>query len=25
MNTEKLRAREQWGKDPCGAIHGRKH
>src|SRR2546421_6211311 len=25
MNTEKLRAREQLGKDPCGAIHGRKH
>ncbi len=25
MNTEKLRAREQWGKDPCGALHGRKH
>ena len=28
MNTlaeEKLRAREQWSQDPCGAVHGRQH
>src|ERR1044072_5129190 len=22
---EKLRAREQWSQDPCGAVHGRQH
>jgi SAM-dependent methyltransferase len=25
LAEEKLRAREQWSQDPCGAVHGRKH
>ena len=25
LAQEKLRAREQWGQDPCGAVHGREH
>ena len=25
LAPEKLRAREQWGQDPCGAVHGREH
>ena len=25
LADEKLRAREQWGSDPCGAVHGRVH
>ena len=25
LAEEKLRAREQWGQDPCGAVHGREH
>ena len=25
LTQEKLRAREQWGQDPCGAVHGREH
>jgi ubiquinone/menaquinone biosynthesis C-methylase UbiE len=25
LAQEKLRAREQWGQDPCGAIHGGEH
>lgn len=25
LENEKLRAREQWGEDPCGAVHGDAH
>lgn len=25
LAKEKLQAREQWGQDPCGAVHGREH
>ena len=25
LAEEKLRAREQWGQDPCGSNHGREH
>jgi ubiquinone/menaquinone biosynthesis C-methylase UbiE len=25
LEEEKLRAREQWGQDPCGAVHGEEH
>src|SRR5205085_11194699 len=25
LEEEKKRAREQWGQDPCGAVHGREH
>src|SRR4030095_393285 len=25
LAEEKIRAREQWGQDPCGAVHGREH
>jgi ubiquinone/menaquinone biosynthesis C-methylase UbiE len=25
LSQEKLRAREQWGQDPCGSNHGREH
>ena len=25
LEEEKLRAREQWGQDPCGAVHGEQH
>jgi ubiquinone/menaquinone biosynthesis C-methylase UbiE len=25
LAEEKVRAREQWGQDPCGAIHAREH
>ncbi len=25
LEEDKRRAREQWGQDPCGAVHGREH
>ena len=25
LDEEKIRAREQWGQDPCGSNHGREH
>jgi ubiquinone/menaquinone biosynthesis C-methylase UbiE len=25
LEEEKLRARDQWGQDPCGAVHGEQH
>ncbi len=25
LSEEKIRTREQWGQDPCGAVHGREH
>ena len=25
LAEEKVRAQEQWGQDPCGAVHGREH
>src|SRR5260370_35149995 len=25
LANEKLRAREQWSEDPCGAVYGREH
>jgi hypothetical protein len=25
LAKEKLRAREQWGQDPCGAVYDREH
>jgi SAM-dependent methyltransferase len=25
LAEEKIRAREQWGQDPCGAVHGQEH
>jgi SAM-dependent methyltransferase len=25
LDEEKRRAREQWGQDPCGAVHGEEH